>query len=405
MFAPARISGPTDRIGERSGAPPTSLAASAGDQIGPKAEQSRSTSLQRAGFVGRPTGLEPVTPGEQDRLISYGGNTYVFGPSGDLRSKTISGQTTTYSYDAFGALAQVILPDGDRVDYVLDALGRRVGKRLNGVLQRGWLYDGIRPIAELDGSGTVVARFIYATRQHVPDLMWKSGVLYRLVTDERGSVRIVVNASTGAVSQRLDYDVWGNVSGDSAPGLQPFGYAGGLWDSDTKLTRFGARDYDADSGRWTDKDPILFAGESVNLYVYTRNNPVMFIDVSGLVPNPALQKAFDQAYEQWWQQRPAPYDRWGPLNNLLSLLGDTDAPVCINYARAAAAAMNSIVNSDSAAAFAVWEFQQPTNLFGKVEDSETPSWLNAHATVQVWQLNPDQSFELIREYDPWWRIW
>jgi RHS repeat-associated protein len=113
-------------------------------------------------------------------------------------------------------------------------------------------------------------------------MMWKAGILYRILTDERGSVRLVVNAATGAVAQRLDYDVWGNVAADTAPRFQPFGYAGGLWDPDTKLIRFGARDYDPETGRWTSKDPVRFEGGSSNLYSYARANPVNNVDPDGL---------------------------------------------------------------------------------------------------------------------------
>jgi RHS repeat-associated protein len=50
------------------------------------------------------------------------------------------------------------------------------------------------------------------------------------------------------------------VTADSNPGFQPFGFAGGLYDPDTGLVRFGARDYDAAAGRWTANDPRGLAG-------------------------------------------------------------------------------------------------------------------------------------------------
>lgn len=64
--------------------------------------------------------------------------------------------------------------------------------------------------------------------------------------------------------------------------FQPFGFAGGLYDADTGLVRFGARDYDALTGRWTSKDPILFGGGQANLYAYVGNDPINRIDPSGL---------------------------------------------------------------------------------------------------------------------------
>jgi RHS repeat-associated protein len=68
---------------------------------------------------------------------------------------------------------------------------------------------------------------------------------------------------------------------DTNPGFQPFGYAGGIYDRDTGLVRFGARDYDPHTTRWTTKDPIRFAGGQANLYVYVANQPNMGIDPSG----------------------------------------------------------------------------------------------------------------------------
>ena len=158
-------------------------------------------------------------------------------------------------------LRGVTLPDGKQIAYIVDATARRIGKKVNAVLVQGWLYqDGLKPIAQLDAAGTVVARFVYAGKENVPEYMVRGGVTYRLITDHLGSVRLVIDASSGAIAQRIDYDEFGRVLADTNQGFQPFGFAGGLYDPDTGLVRFAARDYDQDSGRWLNRDPIGEAG-------------------------------------------------------------------------------------------------------------------------------------------------
>ncbi len=78
------------------------------------------------------------------------------------------------------------------------------------------------------------------------------------------------------------YDEFGKVLSDTNPGFQPFGFAGGVYDAQVKLTKFGVRDYDAEVGRWISKDPILFKGGDTNLYGYTFNDPVNLIDPLGM---------------------------------------------------------------------------------------------------------------------------
>lgn len=80
-------------------------------------------------------------------------------------------------------------------------------------------------------------------------MVMADNTVYRFITDHLGSVRLVANAETGQVVQRMDYDAFGRVLNAVNPGFQPFGFAGGLYDDDTGLVRFGARDYDAYSGR------------------------------------------------------------------------------------------------------------------------------------------------------------
>ena len=123
--------------------------------------------------------------------------------------------------------------------------------------------------------------FIYGASSAVPDYMRDGASNYMIVYDHLGSVRRVVHSITGAVVQSIDYDVWGNVVADSAPGFQPFGWAGGLADTDTGLVRFGARDYSPEMMRWTARDPALYGGGVANLYEYCFGDPLNYADNGG----------------------------------------------------------------------------------------------------------------------------
>jgi len=218
----------------------------------------------------------------QDRILTYGSASYSHDRDGFLSEKVVGNDTTRYVYDALGNLLRVTLPGGTAIEYVLDGESRRVGRKVNGVLQQGWLWQSdLAPAAELDGSGAVVSRFVHGTRPNVPDYLVKGGVTYRLVLDQLGSVRLVVNTTDGTVAQRIDYDEFGRVTQNTNPGFQPFGFAGGLNDDQTGLVRFGARDYDPVTGQWTAKEPLGLAGGDANLYAYAGNDPVTSIDPTG----------------------------------------------------------------------------------------------------------------------------
>src|SRR3989338_8938658 len=167
---------------------------------------------------------------DQDRLISFGNAQYAYTANGELQKITGATTTASYAYDVSGNLKHVDLPDGTALDYLADGRNRRVGKKVNGTLVQGFLYqDQLKPAAELNGQGNVISRFVYAGKANVPDYMVKGGVTYRIVSDQLGSVRLVINSATGQIAQRIDYDEWGNVLSDSNPGFQPFGFAGGLY--------------------------------------------------------------------------------------------------------------------------------------------------------------------------------
>jgi RHS repeat-associated protein len=173
--------------------------------------------------------------------------------------------------------------------YQYDPSGRLVAARGGGLTDEFFLYrDGTEPIAW--ARGLVRQYYVYRSQPHVPDLIYEDSDsdadvdnVYRVLADERGSVRLVMRLDASPTEvQRIEYDVFGNptfvVRGET---VQPFGYAGAIWLGHARFWHMGARDYDPAVGRWTSKDPIRFAG-GTNLYVYCEGDPVNAVDISGL---------------------------------------------------------------------------------------------------------------------------
>ncbi len=229
------------------------------------------------GIVGR-----TYSYSDEDHLLSAGPTTYQYDLDGFLTTRTEGADSTTYDYSSRGELLSVILPDGTVIENLHDPLGRRIAKKVNGVIVEKYLWQGLtRLLAVYDGSNNLQMRFEYADGR-MPVAMTAGGTTYYLTYDQVGSLRVVADGS-GSVVKKIDYDSFGNIITDSNQGFTvPFGFAGGLQDRDTGLVRFGLRDYDPDTGRWTSKDPIGFAGGDIDLYGYVENDPVNWVDPFGL---------------------------------------------------------------------------------------------------------------------------
>ena len=90
----------------------------------------------------------------QDRLLTHGDCSYSYSANGELQQKQCGDAVTQYQYDVFGNLQSVDLPATGpdagngvtRIEYLIDASDRRVGKTVNGVVQYGLLYgDQLNP--------------------------------------------------------------------------------------------------------------------------------------------------------------------------------------------------------------------------------------------------------------------
>jgi len=121
------------------------------------------------------------------------------------------------------------------------------------------------------------------------------------VCNALGHVRALIDAETGQVTDRYDYDAWGNVVHNGTT-RQPFtwngaygyewmpfawdrasGYGDG-WRSEVGLYHVGARAYDPRTARWLQRDPAGAAGGHPNLYRYCHNDPINRADPDGAKP-------------------------------------------------------------------------------------------------------------------------
>ncbi|MBN2306802.1 LysM peptidoglycan-binding domain-containing protein [Candidatus Peregrinibacteria bacterium] len=112
--------------------------------------------------------------------------------------------------------------------------------------------------------------------------------IYYLLSDHLGSIDVVLD-ETGNVVERRDYLPYGSERlADVQPNTTQTDnkFTGKEFDDETELYYYGARYYDPLIGRFTAIDPWagkLTNPQSLNKYSYVLNNPLRYIDPTGLV--------------------------------------------------------------------------------------------------------------------------
>jgi len=146
------------------------------------------------------------------------------------------------------------------------------------------LYDGSQPVGEYGSTGTLTATNVFGADGLISRRTGGSSVFYAF--DDRGNAIQSLNAS-GSSYYVFQYDVWGNRTApvNTTPGPWDMGAQWGYYtDTETGLSLLTHRFYDPVVGRFLTRDPIGYRG-GVNLYGYTKNNPVNKTDDRGLTSN------------------------------------------------------------------------------------------------------------------------
>ena len=141
-----------------------------------------------------------------------------------------------------------------------------------------YCYDGDHTIAEYDGENRLLRKYIYGPRVDEPVCMIDvadSNAVYYYHFDGLGSV-IALSDEDGNTVQTYEYTVYGQVAAEDVNHPNPITFTGRWFDKETGLYYYRARYYNPEIGRFLQTDPVGYG------YVYCGNNPVGWVDPSGL---------------------------------------------------------------------------------------------------------------------------
>ena len=229
--------------------------------------------------------------------LSYANNA-----SGAPQTNRIS----SYTYDAAGNVtndggvytydAASRMKTAGGTNYSFDGDGRRVRVQQGGYSSIYYLWSSVlgQPVAEIVGeTGTLFQAYVYgAGGGQMLVLLSNDGTFYWSHQDHLGSGRKLTD-STGAVRYRGEFDPHGQTllevtSGGTGTYANSHKYTGYEREWSTNLDYAQARMYNHNRARFMQPDPLgigaadLSAPQTLNSYSYVGNDPVNFVDPSGL---------------------------------------------------------------------------------------------------------------------------
>jgi RHS repeat-associated protein len=226
----------------------------------------RSTNNQITSTTG--TQARTYTYDAAGNSLTYQTNTFTYSDSDRMKTVKVGSSTTTYVINALGQRIKKSGGSAGTVLYMYDEAGHTLGEYTStGALTEETIWLGDTPVATIVPSGSTVA-------------------IYYVISDHLNTPKKISQPSSNKLAWRWDNDPFGIFAPNQNP--QSLGtfvynlrYPGQMYDSEAALTYNYARDYDPQTGRYVESDPLgLSAG--MGTYTYVGDNPEMRFDVLGL---------------------------------------------------------------------------------------------------------------------------
>ncbi len=228
----------------------------------------------------------------------------------------ISGELWEYEYDVLNRLITVSKNAEDVASYTYDANGLRVKKEKVGE-SKYYSFDlNGNVIYEQDLDGTY-SKYVYIrTTRFVREDGHTDGTeaveRYYYHTDHLGST-VMITDEAAKVVWDSEYTPFGELNDAYKKDEQMVQFTGKDMDFDTGLYYYNARWYDPNLGRFTTEDPIR---DGLNWYIYANNNPLKFVDPTGLMSDAAALAAAEadvdiaDADSSYGHTTPTPIERY-----------------------------------------------------------------------------------------------
>jgi len=230
----------------------------------------------------------------------------------DSDGNLLSDGKQSYTWNGENRCIEIVKADDYKLEFKYDYQGRRFEKKVYSWTGSAWqldktekyVWDNWNLIATFDASDALQKSFLWPVpRSSSGAGGGEEGVLaeknssgtYLALQDGNKNITAYIDSSDGSIAAEYEYAPFGRTISKSGPMADEFAhrFAGYYFDPETGLIYYGYRYYDADMGRWINRDPIGEKGFKVvfknkrakgfePLYVMVGNDTVNRFDYLGL---------------------------------------------------------------------------------------------------------------------------